>query len=229
MRTRVFILSTAIAMILMAGMSAFASEAGPGMTANEALAKLMEGNQRYAANQLTINNSGDPKVRQALVAGQKPFAVILTCSDSRVPPEIIFDRTLGEIFVVRVAGNVADPVVLGSIEYAAEHLGCPLVMVLGHQKCGAVSAAFDATGEPHGNIGAIIETIAPAVKKAGKPAKPSDKAALVETAIDNNIKLVSQSLTEKSDVIKSLVKEKKLRIVGAKYSLDSGRVIIYAD
>jgi len=111
-----------------------------------------------------------------------------SCSDSRVPPEIIFDKGLGEIFVVRVAGNVLDPVVLGSIEYAAEHLGSPLVMVLGHERCGAVTAAVDAKGKPEGNIGAIIKNIAPAVKQAKNEYKGKDKAELVETAINDNAK-----------------------------------------
>ena len=101
------------------------SDAGPGLTADEALKRLLDGNQRYRANHTTIRETSTPSIRETLSTGQKPFAIILSCSDSRVPPEIIFDKGLGEIFVVRVAGNIPDPVILGSIEYAAEHFGCP--------------------------------------------------------------------------------------------------------
>ena len=154
--------------VLFASALVSASEAGPGLTADEALSKLMDGNLHFVANQITIRETSTPSIREALATGQKPFAIILACSDSRVPPEIIFDQGLGEIFVVRVAGNVPDPVILGSIEYAAEHFNCPLVMVLGHKRCGAVTAAVQSQGPPHGNIGAIIKTIAPAVKQAKK-------------------------------------------------------------
>src|SRR5208337_114109 len=131
------------------GALAFASETGSSITADEALKKLLDGNRNFLANQLTIKDSSGPSTRQAVAAGQKPYAIILSCSDSRVPPEIIFDKGLGEIFVVRVAGNVPDPVILGSIEYAAEHFGSPLIVVLGHTRCGAVIAAVHAEGRPH--------------------------------------------------------------------------------
>ena len=146
-------------------------------------------------NHTTIRERSAPSIRETLSTGQKPYAIILSCSDSRVPPEIIFDKGLGEIFVVRVAGNIPDPVILGSIEYAAEHFGCPLIMVLGHNRCGAVTAAVESQGHPHGNIGAIIKTITPAVKQARKDARGAGKSDLVESAIDNNIKLVAKSLT----------------------------------
>jgi carbonic anhydrase len=164
-----------------------ASEAGSGVTADEALKRLLDGNQHYKANQITIRETSTPAIRESLATGQKPFAIILSCSDSRVPPEIVFDKGLGEIFIIRVAGNVSDPIVLGSIEYAAEHLGSPLIMVLGHKRCGAVTAAVDAQGHPHGNIGAIIKAIEPAVKQAKKESKSVNKADLVEAAADNNI------------------------------------------
>ena len=120
-----------LAASLLAVALASASETGSGIGADEALKKLIDGNAHLIANQLTITDSSGPGARQALAAGQKPFAIILSCSDSRVPPEIIFDQGLGEIFVVRVAGNIPDPVIIGSIEYAAEHFNCPLIMVLG--------------------------------------------------------------------------------------------------
>ena len=133
-------------------------------SANEALQKLIDGNKRFVTGQFALKDLGDAR-REELVKGQKPFAVILTCSDSRVPPEHIFDQGLGDIFVVRNAGNVVDPVTLGSIEYAVEHLLAPLVVVLGHDYCGAVKAAVDG-GEAPGSIGAIIAKLLPSVEKA---------------------------------------------------------------
>nr|WP_041970718.1 carbonic anhydrase [Geobacter sp. OR-1] len=196
------------------------------MSADEALTGLMDGNKRYVANQMSGQKLCDLPTREALAKGQKPYAIILSCSDSRVPPEIIFDKGLGEIFVVRVAGNIPDPVILGSIEYAAEHLGSPLIMVLGHERCGAVTAAVDAKGKPEGNIGAIIRTITPAVKQARKEAAGKSKPELVEVAIDDNVKLVAAALTRQSKVIKHLVAEGKVKIVSAKYDLDDGTVTL---
>jgi carbonic anhydrase len=207
--------------------AAFASGSGVGMNADEALQKLMKGNKQFVEHQQTGQKLCDLTTRQSLAKSQKPYAVILTCSDSRVPPEIIFDKGLGEIFVIRVAGNIPDPIVLGSIEYAVEHIGSPLVMVLGHERCGAVTAAVDAKGKPEGNIGAIIKTIAPAVKQARKEYTGKDKAQLVETAVDVNVRLVAANLTRQSSVIKHLVHEGKVRIVTAKYDLDDGTVTLF--
>lgn len=203
---------------------AWASGSGPGMTADEALAKLMEGNQHYVAGGLTNQKMSDAATRQSLATGQKPYAIILSCSDSRVPPEIIFDKGLGEIFVVRVAGNVVDPIVLGSIEYAVEHLGTPLVVVLGHERCGAVTAAVDAKGKSEGNIGAIVKAIKPAVAQARKEMKGQDHAVLVEAAIDRNIHEVVLNMMKKSPVIAEMAAAGKVRIVEAKYDLDDGKV-----
>lgn len=205
--------------------AAMAAE-GPGITPDEALQKLMDGNRNYVEQKMTSQKMCSLGVRESLAKGQKPYAVILSCSDSRVPPEVIFDKGLGEIFVIRVAGNVPDPIVLGSIEYAAEHLGSPLVMVLGHERCGAVTATVEAKGEPEGNIGAIVRTIAPAAAKAKKEYKGKDKAQLIETAIDDNIRLVEVNLTKQSTVLRHLVKEGKLKIVAAKYDLDDGKVTL---
>lgn len=203
-----------------------AASEGVGVTADEALQKLMDGNKHYVAQKMSSQKMCSIGVRESLAKTQKPYAIILSCSDSRVPPEIIFDKGLGEIFVVRVAGNVPDPIVLGSIEYAAEHLGTPLIMVLGHERCGAVTATVDAKGKPEGNIGAIIKSIAPAVAQARKEYKGKDKAQLVETAINDNVKLVEASLTKKSPLLKHLAKEGKIKIVAAKYDLDDGKVTL---
>jgi carbonic anhydrase len=204
---------------------AFAAS-GVNLSADQALQKLLEGNQRFVDNKMTACGLSTTAARETLTKGQKPYAIILSCSDSRVPPEIIFDKGLGEIFVVRVAGNVPDPVVLGSIEYAAEHLGAPLIVVLGHERCGAVTAAVDAKGKPMGNIGAIIKAIAPAVKRARIEAAGKEKAELVETAIDDNVRLVAENITKQSPVLHHLAKEGKLKIVAAKYDLDDGKVTL---
>ncbi len=190
---------------LAAGLAFASSGTIAGMSPDEALGKLMDGNKRYVENKLTNGLRSDPATRASLARSQRPYAVILTCSDSRVPPEIIFDKGLGEVFVVRVAGNVPDPVVLGSIEYAAEHLGTPLVMVLGHERCGAVKAAVDAKGRSTGsaNIDAIVKIIAPSIKSAAHdcgPCKGEAKCAeakkdeFVECVVDANTKAVAASL-----------------------------------
>jgi carbonic anhydrase len=203
-----------------------ASQIGGGVTPDEALQKLLAGNKRYVASTMGSCTQTTAALREVVAKGQKPYAIILTCSDSRVPPEIIFDQTLGEIFVVRVAGNIPDPVVLGSIEYAAEHLGSPLIMVLGHERCGAVTAAVDAKGEPEGNIGAIIKRIQPAVRDARKNCVEAEKGKLVECAIDANMARVAMALTKESPLLAHLVKEGKVKIVTAKYDLDDGMVTI---
>lgn len=215
--------------IIMVAWGAFALAAGSGVdvSADEALKRLMDGNKRYAEGKMTACQQTTKATRDTLSKGQKPYAIILSCSDSRVPPEIIFDKTFGEIFVVRVAGNVPDPIVLGSIEYAAEHIGSPLIMVLGHERCGAVIASVNAHGKPEGNIGAIIKTIAPAVKKARQEAKGKSNEELVEKAVDHNIHLAAENIIKQSPVIKHLVKEGKVKIVKAKYDLNDGKVTLY--
>lgn len=206
---------------------AFASGGGVGVSADEALQRLMDGNKHYVEGQMGACRESDAAKREGLAQGQKPYAIILSCSDSRVPPEIIFDKSMGEIFVIRVAGNVPDPVVLGSIEYAAEHIGSPLIMVLGHERCGAVTATVESKGKAHGNIGAIVKTIAPAAQKAQKAMKGKPKAEVVEAATDANVQLVAANLTKKSPVVAKLVKEGKVKIVTAKYDLDDGKVTLF--
>ena len=222
------IVASLVAVVSVFGALALASSGG-GITADEALTRLLDGNKRYVEAKLNACGETTVAAREKLARGQQPYAIILSCSDSRVPPEIVFDKSLGEIFVVRVAGNIPDPIVLGSIEYAAEHLGSPLVMVLGHERCGAVTAAVEAKGKPEGNLGAIVKAIQPAVKKAREECPKGDakdKDKLIECAIDQNIKLVARNLTRQSPVIRELVKEKKVKIVAAKYDLDDGKVTL---
>ncbi len=223
---------------LAAGMAFATSSSAPAVSPEEALQRLMEGNQRYVENQMTGTKLCDLPTRTSLAKSQHPYAVVLTCSDSRVPPEIIFDKGLGEIFVIRVAGNISDPIVLGSIEYAAEHLGSPLIMVLGHERCGAVTAAVNAKGKSSGskNIDAIVKVVTPAVKAAAKDCQAcrvdkkcadTKKDEFVECVVDTNARVVAASLTKNSKILNHLLHENKIRIVAAKYDLDDGRVTLF--
>ncbi len=187
--------------------------------ADQALRTLIDGNKRYASLKQKHPNQG-LKRRAEVSKGQKPFAVIVGCSDSRIPPEILFDQGLGDIFVIRVAGNIVDDVALGSIEYAVDHLGATLVVVLGHSKCGAVTATVQG-GEAHGHIGSIVKAIVPAVKKAkGK------KGDLTDNAIRANVELVSKQVKTSTPILAKLVRAGKVKVVGAYYDIDSGLVEI---
>ena len=203
-----------------------ASGGGPGLAPDEALQKLMTGNKRFVQSQIKHRSLTIKEAREKLVRGQKPYAIILSCSDSRVPPEIVFDETLGQLFVVRVAGNVADPVVLGSIEYAVSHLGSSLIMVLGHEACGAVTAAMDATGKTEGNIAAILEAVMPAVQNVRDTMEGRNRADQVEAAIDRNIDLQTENLTRQSSIIKDYVSRGKVKIAKGKYYLHHGEVAL---
>lgn len=225
-------------MTLAFGLAFAGAHKGAAISPDEALQKLLAGNKRYLANQPTGAKGADAVARSALATSQQPYAIILSCSDSRVPPELLFDNGLGEIFVVRVAGNVPDPVVLGSIEYAAEHLGSPLIMVLGHERCGAVKATVDAKGQSSGsdNIDAIVKAIAPNLKPATrdcaacggeKNCAETKSSELVECLVDANAKAVATSLTKRSKILRHLADAKKIRIVAAKYDLDDGTVTLF--
>lgn len=193
------------------------------VTAEEAKKLLIEGNKRFTAGLPAQKNTGSAKRLELKEKGQKPFAVILTCSDSRVPPELLFDQSIGDLFVVRNAGNILDSASLGSIEYAVDHLHTPLVVVLGHDKCGAVKAAVDG-GEAPGSIGAIIEKIKPSVEKALAAGISGDE--LYARVEDENIKSVVAELKE-NPVIKHFMEDGKVTVVGAKYYLGPGEVIYF--
>ncbi len=198
------------------------------VTPDEALSMLMKGNHKFIeGNFRNLEKQSSLEVRQQVATGQKPYAVVLTCSDSRVSPEILFDKGLGEIFVVRVAGNVVSPLELGSIEYAVEHLGSSLIMVLGHERCGAVTAAYDAhiTGTlPGGNIGSLIQAIEPAVTEVLALNPSGSKEEIVEACILENIRNVAVSIEEDSTVLKEAADQGKIKIVTARYDLDDGIV-----
>jgi len=189
-------------------------------TAEEAWEELMKGNERYV-----VGESANKEIisrRKEVESGQHPFVTVITCSDSRVSPELLFDQGLGDIFIIRAAGNVIGPIVLGSIEYGVEYLHTPLLIVLGHEHCGAVTAALE--GDAEGNIGTILKEIHPAVEIAKGTEKEGEE--LVEEAVDENVKLVIQNTLNRSTVVQELFEEGELKIIGAKYFLDSGKVEI---
>ncbi len=186
------------------------------MNINRALERLIAGNQRYVTGQLIHHHQSGIRMR-AIAAAQHPFAIILGCADSRVPPEIIFDQGLGDLFVIRVAGNILDDAILGSIEYAVEELGTSLVLVLGHERCGAVAATIK-HGEVLGHISTLLNSIQPAVDRAKN--EPGD---LLDNAIRANVKLVIEQL-KSSMPVAELVQHDKLTVVGAQYHLDCGTV-----
>jgi carbonic anhydrase len=209
---------TASAFLLAALASSFA--AGPSnVNPDEALKRLMQGNARFVFGHMThVAPEHIAEARRGVAKRQTPFAIIVGCSDSRVGPEIVFDQGLGDIFVVRTAGEVVDATALGSIEYAVEHLGSSLIVVLGHERCGAVSAAVGGTKEP-GHIAAVLKAIEPAVEQTkGKPGDPVENAVRAQ-ALD-----VAKQLQNAKPILAERVHSGKLKIVAARYDLDTGKV-----
>lgn len=190
------------------------------VTADQAVQKLMEGNARFASGK-AVHPDQSAERRAEVVSSQRPFAVILGCSDSRIPPEVVFDQGIGDIFVVRTAGQVIDNVALGSIEYAVEHLSVPLIVVLGHDSCGAVSATVQG-GKAEGHIGSLVEAIKPAVYEAGNKVKSQDQ--LLSVSIDNNTRNIVKSISSSEPLLSEHIKGGKLKVIGARYHLDSGKV-----
>ena len=189
-------------------------------SAEEAKKLLVLGNKRFATERFSTKEMNETRRKQLSEKGQKPFVTILSCSDSRVPPELLFDQGLGDIFVVRDAGNVTDPVILGSLEYGAEHVHTPLIVVLGHEKCGAVKATVEG-GDIPPNINSIVDLILPAYNTVKLLTKdPND---LVEKCVEQNVKNSVASIM-KSTVIHHLELNKKVEVIGAKYHLETGLV-----
>lgn len=204
---------------LLFSLSLLASGAGSAVKADSALKMLEAGNERFVAGDLQSPNQ-KPSRRIATENGQKPFAVVVTCSDSRVPPEIIFDRGVGDIFVIRAAGNLLDDYGVGSVEYAVEHLGAKLVMVLGHSKCGAVKAALASPDAP-GKIGKITKDLQQAVKYGRE--LPGDP---LENAINANVLMIVKQLKESKPIMEEMIKEKGVKVVGGVYDIKTGKVSI---
>ena len=189
------------------------------VSADDALRRLLSGDKRFVAGKSEEpHNAALIERRHTLAKDQKPFAVIVSCSDSRVPPELIFDVTLGDIFVVRTAGEVVDAVALGSIEYAIEHLGTRLIVVLGHQRCGAVSAAVSGATET-GDIPDVLKAISPAVEETkGQSGDP------IDNAVRANARDIAKRLQNAGPIIAPRVQTGEVKIVAAYYSLDTGQV-----
>ena len=212
------LISHVAALVLLAasGGSVLATETAT-VKPEESLKQLRDGNERFVAGTPT-QTTKDAKRRADVALGQKPFAIIVSCSDSRVGPEVVFDQGLGDIFVVRTAGHVVDDVGLGSIEYAVEHLGVSLILVLGHERCGAVAATVSG-GEAHGHVSDIIKAIKPAVAKTKE--QPGDA---VDNAVRAQVLEVVGQLQKAGPVLAERVKADKLKVAGARYDLDTGRV-----
>jgi carbonic anhydrase len=195
----------------------------PQLNPNQVLAKLLKGNERFVDGFSVFPHHDQATRTKTATEGQKPIVSILSCSDSRVPLESIFDMGIGDLFVIRVAGNVADPSEIGSLEYGVGHLGTPLIMVLGHTKCGAVTAVVkgDKVG---GNILSLIDNIQPAVQSAKTNFKNSSPDEILYQAIKANVWQSIEDILKRSSEIRNLVKEGNIKIVGAMYDIESGKV-----
>lgn len=197
-------------------------------TALEVFARLREGNGRFVAGLAGGGAPIGPKRRTELATGQDPFAVILGCSDSRVPAEIIFDQGLGDLFVIRVAGHIVEPSQIGSVEFAAERFGIRLVVVLGHSGCGAVTATLEELQRPSEarspNLASIVNKIRPTVAALISEGDPADPEPLIDRAVRANIRASVNDLREKSPILRDLLDRQRLLIVGAEYSLKTGVV-----
>ncbi|MBE7543434.1 MAG: carbonic anhydrase [Bryobacteraceae bacterium] len=190
----------------------------PTLSPAQALKRLMDGNERYVQHKEQHPDLSFERRRQIDEEGQHPYAVILGCADSRVPPELIFDEGLGDLFVIRDAGNVVDDDVLGSIEYAVEHLGVQLVVVLGHEKCGAVTAAIQSDKAP-GHIQKVINSILPAIAEARN--LPGDQ---VHNCVVANAKHVAFQIKTSEPILRLAVETNRIQVVAMDYHLSTGRV-----
>lgn len=197
-------------------------------TAQEALELLVEGNRRFASNVFDSKSRTGTARRLELSERQDPFAVLLGCSDSRVPAEIVFDQGLGDLFVIRVAGNIVAPALVGSVEFAAAKLGTRLAVVLGHTSCGAIRATLEELQQPSENpshnIHAIVDFIRPSIEGLLSTDLRHDSEALLEQAVRDNVKATADHLRHASPLLESLIRDEGLVVVGAEYSLETGIV-----
>lgn len=196
--------------------------------AREALSRLREGNLRFASNVRGADAFVSHTRRAELTAGQEPFAIILGCSDSRVPAEIVFDQGLGDLFVIRVAGNIVAPSQVGSVEFAASRYATRLVVVLGHSQCGAILATVEElrmpTANQSRNLHAIVDRVRPSVEGLLRTELRHDPDELVRQAVRANIRASVDHLRHGSEVLEQLIRDEGLLVVGAEYSLESGLV-----
>ena len=197
-------------------------------SAQDALARLREGNQRFADGDLSIGGATNSARRLELADGQNPFAIILGCSDSRVPAEIVFNQGLGDLFVIRVAGTIVAPSQVASVEFAAEQFGTRLVVVLGHSQCGAITATLNDLQRPPGersaHLGSIVDRVRPAVEPLLELRDHVDRATLVHRAVRANIRISTDHLRHGSELLERMIRNEGLSVVGAEYSLETGLV-----
>jgi carbonic anhydrase len=202
------------------------------VTAIEALARLRDGNRRFVANQPAAPAPSQNR-RAALVAGQEPFAIVLGCSDSRVPAELVFDQGFGDLFVIRVAGNIVAPSQVGSVEFAAARFGTRLVVVMGHSHCGAITATVeDVLGRGGGqsrHLRSIVDRIRPSVESilAVRGGANADAEALVQAGVRANVRASADHLRHGSELLEDLIRRDGLLVVGAEYALDTGIVTFF--
>jgi len=198
------------------------------LSAREALERLQEGNRRFASNVRGVDAFLSHTRRAELATGQEPFAIILGCSDSRVPAEIVFDQGLGDLFVIRVAGNIVAPSLVGSAEFAAARFGTRLVVVLGHSQCGAIIATVDELGQPtenqSRNLQAIVDRVKPSVEALLSADTKLERDALIDQAVRANIRASVSHLRHGSPLLEQLIMDEGLLVVGAEYSLETGVV-----
>ena len=198
------------------------------INADDALDRLHKGNERFASNMLIDDALLVHDKRKQLLAGQEPFAIILGCSDSRAPAEIVFDQGLGDLFVIRVAGNIVAPSQIGSVEFAVSQFGTRLVVVMGHSNCGAVCATIDellkGCESPSKNISAIVERVKPAIQGLMQTELKNDRNALEREAVRANVRASANQLRHGSEIIENLINSDGLLVVGAEYSLETGVV-----
>jgi carbonic anhydrase len=196
--------------------------------ARDALERLREGNQRFVSGVRSVDTISSAMRRDELVAGQAPFAIILGCSDSRVPAEMVFDQGVGDLFVIRVAGNVVAPSQVGSVEFAAERFATQLVVVLGHTMCGAIEATLEELGRPSGdqspNLRSIVGRVRPAVAPLLETELASSPDELLKHAVKANIRASANHLRHGSQILEQLIHQGRLAVVGAEYSLETGEV-----
>lgn len=198
------------------------------LNAKEALARLKEGNQRFAAHVRGGEEIIGQVRRAKLIQDQEPFAIILGCSDSRVPAEIVFDLGLGDLFVIRVAGNIVAPSQVGSVEFAAEKFGTRLVVVLGHSQCGAIAATLEAMRSPAGsqsrNLRSIVDRVRPSILALMDTEVARDETLLSKYAVRANIRASTDHLRHGSEILENLILRQGLMVVGAEYSVETGEV-----
>ena len=201
--------------------------------ARQALDLLREGNRRFVANRANAADRSSHERRAALVDGQEPFAIVLGCSDSRVPAELVFDQGFGDLFVIRVAGNIVAPSQVGSVEFAASLFSTRLVVVVGHSQCGAVSATVDELlGAPKSksrNLQSIVNRVRPSVETVLAGRASVDRETLIHDAMLANVRASVDHLRHGSELLEDLIRNEGLRVVGAEYSLESGVVTFFDD